>query len=124
MSIRDLIDAIHSGDALAIENNFDAVMAEKIAARIEDKRMEVAKGMFSGEQVEETPEEMVEESVDLESLSEEQLEEVLKKSDPAGKWISDFVHSDNPKFAGKSKKERIKMALGAYYAKHPEKSNK
>ncbi len=120
MSIRDLIDAIHSGDALAIENNFDAVMAEKIAARIEDKRMEVAKGMFSGEQVEETPEEMVEESVDLESLSEEQLEEVLKKSDPAGKWISDFVHSDNPKFAGKSKKERMKMALGAYYGKQKE----
>jgi hypothetical protein len=26
------------------------------------------------------------------------------------------VHSDNPKFAGKSKKERIKQALGAAYA--------
>lgn len=57
-------------------------------------------------------------------LSEEQLEEVLTKKDPAGKWISDFVKSDNPKFAGKSKKERMKMALGAYYAKHPEQSNK
>lgn len=49
-------------------------------------------------------------------LSEEQLEEILTKKDPAGKWISDFVKSDNPKFAGKSKKERMKMALGAYYA--------
>lgn len=47
---------------------------------------------------------------------EQDLEEVLKVSDGAGKWISDFVHSDNPKFAGKSKKERQQMALGAYYA--------
>jgi hypothetical protein len=54
---------------------------------------------------------------DLDSLTEEQLEEVLKKSDPAGKWISDFVHSKDPEFAGKSKKERMKQALGAYYAK-------
>jgi hypothetical protein len=52
---------------------------------------------------------------DIDSLSESELVEALKKSDPAGKWISDFVQSDNPKFAGKSKKERMKMALGAYY---------
>jgi hypothetical protein len=49
------------------------------------------------------------------SIREETLEEKLKASDPAGKYISDFVHSDNPKFAGKSKKERIRMALGASY---------
>lgn len=50
------------------------------------------------------------------NLREEALLEKLKASDPTGKWISDFVHSDNPKFAGKSKKERIRMALGASYA--------
>ena len=50
------------------------------------------------------------------SIREESLLEKLKASDPTGKWISDFVHSDNPKFAGKSKKERIRMALGASYA--------
>ncbi len=49
------------------------------------------------------------------NLREETLLEKLKASDPTGKWISDFVHSDNPKFAGKSKKERIRMALGASY---------
>ena len=50
-------------------------------------------------------------------VSEEvDLEEVLKVSDGAGKWISDFVHSENPKFEGKSKKERQQMALGAYYS--------
>lgn len=50
------------------------------------------------------------------NLREEALLEKLKASDPTGKWISDFVHSDNPKFSGKSKKERIRMALGASYA--------
>ena len=52
------------------------------------------------------------------------LQEVLTKKTPASKVISDFVHSDDPKFAGKSKKERMKMALGAYYGMHPEKSKK
>jgi hypothetical protein len=41
----------------------------------------------------------------------------LTAKDPASKWIHDFVHSDNPKFAGKSTKERQQMALGAYYKK-------
>lgn len=44
------------------------------------------------------------------------IEERLKSSDPAAKWIQDFVKSDNPKFKGKSKEERIRMALGAKYA--------
>lgn len=54
---------------------------------------------------------------DMEHLKQE-LHEVLSKDAKAGDWIHDFVHSDNPKFEGKSKKERIRMALGAYYAKH------
>ncbi len=57
-------------------------------------------------------------------LTEEQLDEmineVLGKDASAGDWIHDFVHSDNPKFAGKSKAERKKMALGAYYGKQNE----
>ena len=52
----------------------------------------------------------------LDHLEEAQLLEKLKASDPTGKWVSDFVDSDDPKFAGKSKKERIQMALGASYA--------
>ena len=49
-------------------------------------------------------------------LKENKLEEVLDPNDDAGVWIDDFVKSDNPKFAGKSKEQRIKMALGAWYA--------
>ena len=54
------------------------------------------------------------------AFSEEQLnkiEEVLSKSATAGEWISDFVHSDDPRFKGKSKEKRKQMALAAYYAK-------
>ena len=52
----------------------------------------------------------------MQKESVEYIEEKLTAADPASKWISDFVKSDNPKFAGKSKKERINMALGAHYA--------
>jgi len=51
---------------------------------------------------------------------DEMINEVLGKDATAGDWIHDFVHSDNPKFAGKSKAERKKMALGAYYGKQNE----
>jgi hypothetical protein len=58
---------------------------------------------------------------EVEEYTEDQLDEmineVLGKDAKAGDWISDFVHSDNPKFAGKSKAKRKEMALAAYYAK-------
>ena len=37
--------------------------------------------------------------------------------DTAADYIHDFVSSANPKFKGKSKAERIQMALGAFYSK-------
>lgn len=47
---------------------------------------------------------------------DEQINEVLSKDATAGDWISDFIKSDNPKFAGKSASKRKEMALAAYYA--------
>ena len=55
-------------------------------------------------------------SLKTEDTEMDYIEEKLTAADPASKWISDFVKSDNPKFAGKSKKERIQQALGAYFA--------
>jgi hypothetical protein len=52
------------------------------------------------------------------------MNEKLTKKMTSGEIISDFVHSDDPKFKGKSKAERTKMALGAYYGMHPEKKLK
>ena len=42
--------------------------------------------------------------------------EALDPDADASVWIDDFVKSDDPRFEGKSKEERIKMALGAWYA--------
>lgn len=45
--------------------------------------------------------------------------ELTEKLDPkadAGTWISDFVHSKDPRFAGKSAEERKNQALAAYYS--------
>jgi hypothetical protein len=58
---------------------------------------------------------------DLDQEDLDALYEVLSKDAKAGDYISDFVHSTNPKFDGKSKKERINMALGAYYNTHKKK---
>ena len=55
-----------------------------------------------------------------EPISRDEITEVLSKSAPASDWIHDFVNSDDPRFAGKSKEERIKMALGAYYGAQKE----
>jgi hypothetical protein len=64
------------------------------------------------------------EDVDFtEEQLDEMLNEVLGKDASAGDYIHDFIHSKNPKFAGKSKAERKKMALGAYYGKQNEATN-
>lgn len=42
-----LIDAISTGDAVATENAFNAAMAEKISAKLDDMRIDVAKSMFT-----------------------------------------------------------------------------
>ena len=49
MSVNDLIVAIAKGDAMETEAAFNAAMADKIAARLDDKRIEVASKMFSTE---------------------------------------------------------------------------
>lgn len=115
----DLVDAIISGDSVAIEDAFNATMADKISTRLEGMRLEVAQSMFQTEGSCGYKKKMKKEEAELseEEIVEEMLDEVLSKKDPAGEWISDFVHSDNPKFAGKSKEKRKQMALAAYYAK-------
>ena len=43
----ELINAISNGDAVEIENAFNAAMAENISAHLDDKRLEVAQSMFN-----------------------------------------------------------------------------
>ena len=116
--VLDLIQAIQEGDSEAIDAAFNAEMAERVSARIDGMREGVAKSMFDeacGSK--KKMKEEVKEERSEEEIVEEMINEVLGKNEPAGAWIHDFVHSDNPKFAGKSDAKRKQMALAAYYAK-------
>ena len=101
------------------------VKLDKAGRKIKAHRIKFMDGIDDGkkgvtEQMKKTYKDFVEQHTP--DLTEEQknelvaeLQEVLAADDSAGKWISDFVHSDNPKFAGKSKEKRKQMALAAYY---------
>ena len=52
MTTKDLIDALAAGDATGIETTFNAAMAERISARIDDMRTQVAQSMFAAPQEE------------------------------------------------------------------------
>lgn len=52
MTTKDLIDALAAGDASGIETSFNDAMAERISARIDDMRTQVAQSMFAAPQEE------------------------------------------------------------------------
>ena len=93
---------------LKSRGNVIAGQAQRAAARLAAKIKSGTKGKTAKEEIEQ---------VDELSKIEEMLNEVLAKDAKAADYISDFVKSDDPKFAGKSKAKRIQMALGAYYSK-------
>ena len=92
--VQDLIAAIDSGDSQAIDSAFQAEMATRIASRLEDMKVNVAKSMFATEQ-QEQPEEAIEEelvfeefadedvAVIIQSLTEEEFNEELSDEDAA-----------------------------------------
>lgn len=50
-AVKNLVDALAAGDAAAIETSFNDAMAEKISARLDDMRIDVAKSMFANQEV-------------------------------------------------------------------------
>ena len=57
---RDLVDALINGDSIEIDNNFNAIMADKVSVALDNYRAQVAQTLFTGQQ-EETLEDVVEE---------------------------------------------------------------
>lgn len=45
--VNDIVNAIMSGDSVAIDNAFNAEMAARISGKIEEKRSELASGLFT-----------------------------------------------------------------------------
>jgi hypothetical protein len=85
-NIKNLVDAMLAKDATKTESAFQAAMAEKISAKLDDMRTSMAQSMFK------TPEAVVEEEVTIteeqyEALSEEEKAEYEVIEEGAGKTI-------------------------------------
>jgi len=52
----ELINAISTGDATATQDAFNAAMAEKISAKLDDMRIDVAQRMFNVQEEQPTSE--------------------------------------------------------------------
>ena len=75
--VKDLIDAIASGDSLAIDAAFNSEMASRISERLDDMRVNVAQNMFATESVQD--EELDEDAEDLDE-EVESLDELSYKT--------------------------------------------
>ena len=51
-TVKNLVDAIQAKDAIGTEAAFQAAMAEKISARLDSMRQDVAQSMFKAQQEE------------------------------------------------------------------------
>ena len=71
--VQNLISAIDSGDATAIDAAFNAEMATRISSRLEDMRVSVAQNMFAAEQSVETESEAEVEEAQTEDNPEIEL---------------------------------------------------
>lgn len=92
MSTRDLIDAIQTGDSVAVQSAFEASMAERVAARLDTMRQEVAQNMFK-------------ESCGSKKMKKEEAEEVSEEAieEAAGKVGDNHLHVQEVKHEGKTK---------------------
>lgn len=59
-NIKSLIDAISTGDSIGTEQSFNAAMAEKISAKLDTMRQDIAQNLFATEEVESVDEEVQE----------------------------------------------------------------
>jgi hypothetical protein len=78
--VKDLIDAIASGDSLAIDAAFNSEMATRISERLDGMRADVAQNMFATESVQE-----------LDELSKKTLGSYVKK---ASNDLASSIHGE------------------------------
>jgi hypothetical protein len=114
-SVNKLLDLIKTNNAKASSKDMK-VKAQKFARKDGFKVYITGNSTSAIGQYKKLAEESdLYEDITLEEETES-ITEVLDPDAEASVWIDDFVKSDDPKFDGKSKDERIKMALGAWYA--------
>ncbi len=94
------------------EEDDDVAKADRELARMKAKPIKAAKGI-------DAEKDML--KLAKKTKEPEEVDEALDPSMGVKAYIEDFIKSDNPKFEGKSKKERIQQALAAFYAAKKEK---
>lgn len=105
MSVKDLINAISMGNAADTQEIFQSVMAEKISARLDDMRIEVAQNMFKEEV-------QIEEDLNLEDYSVEELEDFMMSEDfeqldeISGKVLGSYIQKARADMSAKYQHQR------------------
>jgi len=95
--MKKLIESIKSGSEKA-RSELNELLAQKVKVLVSEEKKNIAKNI----------------------LKEESITEDLDPNSDAKVWIDDFVKSDAPQFKGKTKEQRVNMALGAYYSARKE----
>lgn len=95
--MKEFIENIKAGSVKASEE-LKELLAKKVKDVVKEEQKKVAKCI----------------------LIEEDITEELDPGDNAKVWIDDFIKSDAPQFKGKTKEQRINMALAAYYSARKE----
>jgi hypothetical protein len=124
MNIRELIDSIESGKTLEVEGAFQSIMAEKVATKLANMRMEVAKNMFAtNESVEgeEDEQEFITQE-EFDALSDEEKAEYTLAEETDEDLNEELDLSKNPKYASDSDHKAIAKMKPAHIVKDPHQS--
>lgn len=76
--VTQLIESIAAGKSLDIERLFESILAEKVAAALSEKRMEVAKNLFAEGKDEDEDEDEGEDEDEDEDESDKKINELSK----------------------------------------------
>lgn len=100
-NIKKAVEYAFSNDVNNMKDYIDDTLHTKLTNALEQYKQSIAKNIINTN----------------ESIEEQNsIDEVLSPEDDVKEWIDDFIKSDAPQFEGKPKKERIKMAIAAYYS--------
>ncbi len=97
-TIKKAVDYAFNNDINNMKSSIESSLTDKIMQALEQRKIELSQNIIKTNE------------------SVEEIDEKLDVDDDVKEWIDDFIKSNAPQFEGKSKKERIKMALAAYYS--------
>ena len=119
--VKEVAAKDHDKDNFKPHMMYDPKTGEGHMAKTFDDHVRMDKMGYTHEkpEVKEVDEPTAKGEKDFKDLHLKDLNVFTEKLDPradAGEWIEDFIKSDAPQFKGKSKEERKKMALAAYFS--------